>query len=180
MDRIRTQDLAQFYEQGYFITGVAFAQSTLLDMTNEMDRVYREGVAEAEKSGNAAAVEAAKGRRFYGQFHALSPIAAQFVKSDIYLEACRKLIGPDADLYYNQAAVKAPGKMGKTFARWRLRTSALSQAAQIRGGFAAVSNIHNSLSRNGMVTVGNDTSTSNCVTRITPAWTFGRGSTMPL
>ena len=110
MDRISAYNIAQFHEQGYFITDVAFEQAAVQEIANAMDRIYQEGIVEAEKTGDAAAVEAAKGRRSYGQFHSLSPAAAQFVKSDIYLEACRKLIGPDANLYYNQAAVKVPGK----------------------------------------------------------------------
>lgn len=115
MERITTQNLAQFETLGYFVTDVTFDDGQVQTVADEMDRVYQEGVAKAEKSGDAEAVEAARGRRSYGQFHTLSPIAAEFVKSDIYLEACRKLIGPNADLYYNQAAVKVPGKMGKIF-----------------------------------------------------------------
>ncbi len=57
----------------------------------------------------------ARFRPFLGQFHTQSPVAAEFVKAPIYLEACAKLIGPDADLYYNQAVIKPP-EMGKSFA----------------------------------------------------------------
>src|SRR5205823_7474404 len=50
----------------------------------------------------------ARERPFIGQVHTRSGTCAEFVKSPIYLEACAKLIGPDADLYYNQAVIKPP------------------------------------------------------------------------
>jgi ectoine hydroxylase-related dioxygenase (phytanoyl-CoA dioxygenase family) len=39
----------------------------------------------------------------------------EFCRHEIFLQICRELIGPDADLYYNQAVMKPPGK-GKHFA----------------------------------------------------------------
>ena len=114
MSLISERDINQFHEQGYFVTDVAFESSELQAMTDEMDRVYTEGIEAAKKTGDAQAVVAAQGQRSYGQFHTRSGVAAEFVQSPIYLEACLKLIGPDADLYWNQAAVKPP-MLGKTF-----------------------------------------------------------------
>lgn len=114
MSLVSDQDIVQFRTQGYFVTDVVFETEPLNTMANEMDRVYKAGVAESKQTGDPKAIQAATGRRSYSQFHTRSAVAAEFVKSSIYIEACRKLIGPDADLYYNQAAVKPP-TLGKVF-----------------------------------------------------------------
>ncbi len=112
---ISTGDIEQFREMGYFVTDVVFAPDELEPMAAEMDRVYAEHVREVEAGGNAAEVESARGRRSFSQFHTLSPVALEFVKKPIYLEACRRLIGDDADLYFNQATTKMPEGRGKVF-----------------------------------------------------------------
>jgi phytanoyl-CoA hydroxylase len=81
----------------------------------EFDRLHTQAIADAEATGDAALVELARLRPFIGQVHTKSEVCAEFVKSPIYLEACAKFIGPDADLYYNQAVLKPPEK-GKSFA----------------------------------------------------------------
>ena len=110
---INEEQAAQFREQGYFVAEGGFAPALLQAMGEEMDRVYQEHLEKARAEG-AAAVEAVRNRRSFSQFHLLSPVAAQFVREPIYLEACRRFIGPDADLYYNQAATKPPER-GRVF-----------------------------------------------------------------
>jgi len=114
MGMISDSDVSQFDQLGYFITDVVIERDRLLAVRQEFDRLYHEGIEEAKSSGNLDNVKAAEGRRSYGEVHKKSQIVADFVKSGIYLEACQKLIGADADLYWNQAAVKPP-KIGKTF-----------------------------------------------------------------
>ena len=111
---ISEKDKTQFQELGYFVTDVVIEPDQLQFMADEMDRLYREGVEEAKATGDPKVILAAEGRRSYGQIHNRSQIAAEFVKSQIYLEACHAFIGPNADLYWNQAATKPP-KLGKTF-----------------------------------------------------------------
>ena len=115
MDLISPAEVAQFRDVGFFLTEVVFTPAELAAMAAEMDRVYAEDLRQAEVSGDAAAIENARGRRSFGQFHTLSRVAAEFVKKPIYLEACRRLIGADADLYYNQATTKMPEGYGKVF-----------------------------------------------------------------
>ncbi len=103
MSSISDSDVEQFGELGYFITDVIFSPEDLKSMADEMDRVYAEHLREVASSGDAEAIESAKGRRSFSQFHSLSAVAVEFVRKPIYLEACRKLIGENADLYYNQA-----------------------------------------------------------------------------
>ncbi|MDA0321867.1 MAG: phytanoyl-CoA dioxygenase family protein [Verrucomicrobia bacterium] len=116
MNQISDKDIDQFHELGYFVTGVVFTDDELRPMREEFDRVYAEHVAAAEARGDAAEADRLRGQRAYGQFHTHSDVAAAFARKPVYMEACRKLIGGDADLYYNQAAVKPPAGHSKTFA----------------------------------------------------------------
>lgn len=115
MDLISDVEIKEFRDSGFFLTDIVFTPDELAPMAAEMDRVYAEDLCQAEASGDVDAVEQARGRRSFGQFHTLSEVAAQFVKKPIYLAACHRLIGTDADLYYNQATTKMPEGYGKVF-----------------------------------------------------------------
>ena len=116
MALISAQDVEQFYDLGYFLTDVVFSADQLQPMADEMDRVYAQHVEELIATGAPdQEVEAARGRRSFSQFHTHSAVAAEFLRAPIYLEACRKLIGAAADLYYNQATTKMPEGRGKIF-----------------------------------------------------------------
>ena len=115
MALISDREVEQFYDVGYFLTDTVFAEEELRPMAAEMDRVYDEHLKEIIAGGDEAAVDAARGRWSFGQFHTRSEVAAEFVKKPIYLEACRRFIGADADLYYNQATTKIPEGRGKVF-----------------------------------------------------------------
>lgn len=112
---IGPEQVTQFRDSGFFLTDVVFTPHELSAMAAEMDRVYEEDLRQAEASGDDDAITNARGRRSFGQFHTMSPVAAEFVKKPIYLDACRHLVGADADLYYNQATTKMPEGHGKVF-----------------------------------------------------------------
>ncbi len=114
MALISEAQISQFRELGYLVTEVVFEKDALEAMSAEMDRVYQEQLCKARASDDPEAVRAVRNRRSFSQFHTLSAVAAEFVKHPIYLEACRRFIGPDADLYYNQAATKPPER-GRIF-----------------------------------------------------------------
>ena len=117
MALISDEQVRQFHEVGYFVTEPMFDDDTLKAMADEFDRVHAEQVAAAEANSDTdeTAREIVRYRPFIGQFHTRSEVAAAFVKAPVYLEACARFIGPDADLYYNQAVIKPPEK-GKHFA----------------------------------------------------------------
>lgn len=105
----------QFHRDGYFTTDVLFDERTLESVRNEFDRLWDENVAEAGKTGDAKAAELARLRPFIGEVHTRSEICKRFCFQPVFQELCRRLIGPEADLYYNQAVCKPPGK-GRSFA----------------------------------------------------------------
>jgi ectoine hydroxylase-related dioxygenase (phytanoyl-CoA dioxygenase family) len=114
MSLITEKNVADFKELGYFVTPPAFNPLELAEVTSEFRRLWNDFIAEAEKKGNQEEVAWAKNRAFIGQTHTRSQTVARFAKSPVYLEACAKFLGPDADLYYNQAVIKGADK-GKHF-----------------------------------------------------------------
>jgi len=87
-----------------------FAREQLQEMEREFDRLAAEYVRDIEATGDDMQIEMARLRPFVGSAHLKSAACAAFVKAPIYLEACKTFIGPDADLYYNQAVLKPPEK----------------------------------------------------------------------
>ena len=86
-----------------------------MEVSEEFVRLHREAIEVAERGDDPRRLDLVRYRPFIGQAHTRSEALARLVKSPIYLEACRLLIGPDADLYYNQAVIKPPG-VGRSFA----------------------------------------------------------------
>lgn len=115
MALITDQQIAQFDALGYFVTDPMFDAATLAEVTAEFHRLHAEHVAAAERGGDATAIELARLRPFIGQAHTSSVALKRFVQQPIYVEACEKLIGADADLYFNQAVIKPP-EVGQSFA----------------------------------------------------------------
>jgi len=114
MSLITSEQIKQFHEQGFFVTQRMFEREQLGEMEREFDRLAEEFVRQAEESGDARTIEIARLRPFIGGAHLISAACAAFVKAPIYVEACKTFIGPDADLYFNQAVLKPPEK-GESF-----------------------------------------------------------------
>ncbi len=108
MELIGSAQVEQFREAGYFLAPPAFSSKQLGAVAAEFDRLWEAHLQEAEASGDPARIEIARTRPFIGQAHTRSAVLAEFVKAHLYLEACARLIGPDADLYYNQCVIKPP------------------------------------------------------------------------
>lgn len=115
MSSIDRNMLKQFEEEGYLITEPQWDKGTLLKVQNIFDRLLKETIDKAQKElKDKQYINLLTNRAFIGKAHTQDPFLAEFVKSEIYLEACRKFIGKDANLYYNQAVIKAP-KVGHHF-----------------------------------------------------------------
>lgn len=115
MGLITDQQVSQFYELGYFVTEPMWGDAQLAEVSREFDRLHAEAIAAAEKAGDANGLRLAKLRPFIGQAHTRSEPLKRLIASEIYVEACAKFIGADADLYYNQAVIKPPEE-GMSFA----------------------------------------------------------------
>ena len=110
MSLISEQQIQQFHEEGYFVTTPMWAKDELQAVSDEFDRLCDEYIRSVDASDDTddRARELAKNRPFIGAVHTCSELLCEFAKSPIYLEACLKLIGPDVDLYFNQAVIKLP------------------------------------------------------------------------
>ena len=105
---ITARDISQFHELGYFLTEPAFAQSQLDLAGAEFMRLWQQHISQTELGGTAQQTWIARNRAFIGQAHSRSAVLAEMCHAPVYREACEKLIGPDADLYYNQVVIKSP------------------------------------------------------------------------
>ena len=112
---ISDDQVARFREDGYFVTEPMWDGGELAEVCEEFDRLHAETVDAAKRDGDEQAARLAARRPFIGQAHTRSEVLKRFVKSPIYLEACAKLIGADADLYFNQVVIKPPQR-GLAFA----------------------------------------------------------------
>ena len=110
MSLITDQQIQQFHEKGYFVTGPMFGPDQLDRFAREAERLEQDFIRQISEKGDAKDIENAKYRPFIGQAHSKSDFLAEWVKAPVYLEACARLIGPDADLYYNQIVTKPPEK----------------------------------------------------------------------
>lgn len=100
--------MEQFKELGYYISEPAFEPGMLAEITKEFDRLHAEVVRTAEATGDEKRIRLARLRPFIGEAHLKSDVLKEAVKAPVYTEACKALLGPDADLYYNQVVIKPP------------------------------------------------------------------------
>lgn len=105
--------IEQFHARGYFTTEVLFDAPTMEGLRTEFDRLWQEEIERACEADEITQ-EMVRLRPFIGQVHTRSEACATFVRRPEFSGICRALIGDDADLYYNQAVMKPPGK-GRSF-----------------------------------------------------------------
>jgi ectoine hydroxylase-related dioxygenase (phytanoyl-CoA dioxygenase family) len=115
MTLITDAQVRKFHEQGFFITEPMWGEHELRGVIAEFHRLHNDAIAEAEAAGDAKTTEMVRLRPILCQANTKSSLLTQFIQSPIYIEACARFIGPDADLYYNQVVMKAPEK-GRSFA----------------------------------------------------------------
>jgi phytanoyl-CoA hydroxylase len=115
MSLITDRQAAQYHDLGYFVTDPMFSPAELLAVSDEFDRLHGLAIDEARASGDPKTLELTTHRPFIGQAHTRSALLAELVRAPIYLDAAARFVGPDADLYYNQAVIKPPGT-GRSFA----------------------------------------------------------------
>ena len=108
MALISKPQIEQFREEGYFVTHPMWTDRELRAVSDEFDRLYAVSLRGHEESKDETKKRLTRLRPFIGQAHTKSVVLCEFIKSPFYLEACAKLIGPDADLYYNQVVIKPP------------------------------------------------------------------------
>jgi phytanoyl-CoA hydroxylase len=104
----------QFEAEGYFITDVVFDDEVLAPVRAEFERFWQERI-EAAQEGSARDQEQARYRPFLSGLHVNSSVCYDFCRHPVFLQLCRELLGPDADLTWNQAIIKPPAPVDNAF-----------------------------------------------------------------
>lgn len=102
-------------EQGFFITDVLFDEDTLATLRAEFMRLWEANIA-ACRTQDERALYLAESRPFICRLDHQSDVCDAFCRHPVFIELCRQLIGPDADMSWNQAILKPPGYPDNNFA----------------------------------------------------------------
>lgn len=113
--QITPTEQTQFRDNGFFITDVLFDAATLDAVQAEFQRMWDEDIAAAERGGDAKQVRLARRRPFFARLGNRSPVCAAFYRHPQLLSLAEGLIGPDADMTWDQAIPKPPSE-GLAFA----------------------------------------------------------------
>lgn len=105
---ITEAQLRQYHDHGYFITDVLFDEPTLENIRQEFKRMWAEDIEAAKATGEKLALDWATYRPHMARLDHRSPSCRDFVHHPVFAELSRQVLGPDVDLAWNQAIVKAP------------------------------------------------------------------------
>ncbi|MCX5661620.1 MAG: phytanoyl-CoA dioxygenase family protein [Planctomycetota bacterium] len=100
--------LRQLDDDGYFTTPVIFDEASVNGVRGEFLRMWQEQIARADASGNKDEARYARQRLFLSQLDHASPICDAFCRHPAILEVLGQILGPDVDITWNQAIMKAP------------------------------------------------------------------------
>lgn len=104
---------AEYRRQGFLVTQKLFDASTMARVRQAFEHKWR-ALIEADTKGDAK-VARSRNNLFPSGLHLEYPELATFLHHPIFQELCRRLVGPEADLTWNQGIIK-PGKTGGQFA----------------------------------------------------------------
>lgn len=109
--RLSEEQVRRFDEQGFVVLEGVFADADLDPVLEELDR--REAKAEAwlrEQEGERMAIAEAGAITFTPNLVRRSETLKAFSKHPVVLDICFDLVGPDVNMYWDQAVYKKPEK----------------------------------------------------------------------
>jgi ectoine hydroxylase-related dioxygenase (phytanoyl-CoA dioxygenase family) len=104
-----------YEEDGYFVVSPAFSEAELAPIRAAIIEAWAERRKERTRSDEARWDRL---RPELPRLHRTSAAAAEFCRSPVFAEIARTFIGPDADMMWNQAHVKAVDEAGLTAFPW--------------------------------------------------------------
>ncbi|MCE9591155.1 MAG: phytanoyl-CoA dioxygenase family protein [Planctomycetes bacterium] len=107
---------AQLDDLGYFITDKVIDDGTLMAVREEFIRFWQEEITGARKTSDARWLELTENRPFISQLHLRGRACDAFCRHPAIMDLCRQLVGPDADMTWNQAIIKPPAEKPYPFA----------------------------------------------------------------
>jgi ectoine hydroxylase-related dioxygenase (phytanoyl-CoA dioxygenase family) len=113
--------VASFHARGHCVTPPLFDDGTLSAVRGEIERVWHERNEQSTQPGTRSPLskeDALRVRPELQRLHLDSELLAAFCCHPRLAAVARALIGPDADLSWNQAYAKAPGGDPRTAIPW--------------------------------------------------------------
>jgi ectoine hydroxylase-related dioxygenase (phytanoyl-CoA dioxygenase family) len=109
--RLSAEQVAAFDRDGFVVVEGVFDTATVTAVTEEIDR-FEAGVEAylAAQSGQRVAIAEAGAITFTTHLVTRSPRLAAFARDPFFTGACADLVGPDVNLYWDQAVYKKPEK----------------------------------------------------------------------
>ncbi|MCC7191931.1 MAG: phytanoyl-CoA dioxygenase family protein [Phycisphaeraceae bacterium] len=107
--RVTAAHRQQLTADGFFVTPVIFDEATIASVRSEMERIWGEQIEQAQRNNaDAITLDQIRYRPFIARLQEYSEPCAAFCRHPIILDLCRDLIGPDADMTWNQTIIKPP------------------------------------------------------------------------
>jgi phytanoyl-CoA hydroxylase len=109
--RLAPEDVAAFDAKGFVIVPDLVAPGLLAEATAEIDRIEEKVDAALQKMENGRMMIAETGAiTFATHLVARSPVLAKLSRHPALVDLCADLVGPDVNLYWDQAVYKKPEK----------------------------------------------------------------------
>ncbi len=112
---VSADQLRAFDEDGYFVTAAAFSETELAPVRAAIEAAWIQRRTERTRTEEARWDRL---RPELPRLHRISDAAAEFCRSPVFGAITGACIGPDADLMWNQAHVKAVDEAGLTRFPW--------------------------------------------------------------
>jgi ectoine hydroxylase-related dioxygenase (phytanoyl-CoA dioxygenase family) len=109
--RVTAEDAAHFDAHGFVVLDDLVSAETLTEITTELDRF--EASVEAflrTQADERLTIAEADAITFTPHLVVQSDVARAFATADVFVDLCADLLGPDVDMYWDQAVYKKPEK----------------------------------------------------------------------
>jgi phytanoyl-CoA hydroxylase len=106
--RLSTDQAASFSTDGFVILPAALLPKSIDKVRSVADELEKERQSELDAKGGREGISETKAITFSSHLAAKSAVLTEFVKNEVFAELCCDLIGPDVNLYWDQAVYKKP------------------------------------------------------------------------
>jgi phytanoyl-CoA hydroxylase len=106
--RLSSDQAASFSADGFVLLKAALPPEWIDKVRAVVDELEKERQSELDAKGGREGISETKAITFSSHLVAKSAVLRDFVKNEVFAELCCDLIGPDVNLYWDQAVYKKP------------------------------------------------------------------------
>ena len=106
--RLSSDEAASFSANGFVVLRGVLDPALIESVRSVVDELEKEREAELEAKGGREGISQQKAITFSAHLAAKSAVLRDFVMHRVYAELCCDLVGPDVNLYWDQAVYKKP------------------------------------------------------------------------